>query len=112
MKKNRTAESIEYKFINPYTKEEEEYEYYLDIDDVIEAIKLYASFYGVNLDGTDGHILELFSSLDSGNYEYINEIYEKVCESEYIRDDLKAKLEEKAKEEFEEYAEENLEPEE
>lgn len=105
MSKNKTFESIEFKFKNPFTNEEEEYDYYLDFEDMVTAIKLYADFYDVNLDGTDTHIWNLFVSLDSGRYEHLNEVFSKICESDYVQDQLKQKLEEKAKEEFEQEAE-------
>lgn len=107
--KTKTSESVEFKFKNPFTNEEEEYEYYLDGSDIVEAMKLYADFHDVTLDGTDNHIFNLFASLDSGRYEYINDIFSKICENEFVQEHIKQKVEEKAKEEFEEEAREKFE---
>ena len=100
MEKNKTGESIEFNFVNPYTHEGEDFDYYLDFEDMVEALKLYADSYDVTLDGTDTHIWNLFVSLDPGRYEHINEIFEKVLDSDFVKEHLVEKLIHKAEEEF------------
>ena len=104
MKKDKTGESIEFKFTNPYTNEEEEYDYYLDFEDMVKAIRLYADYHDVTLDGTDTHVWNLFVDLDSGRYEHINEIFEKILECDFVKEKISEDeaIIEKAKEEFEE----------
>ena len=102
MKKDKTGESIEFKFTNPYTNEEEEYDYYLDFEDMVIAIREYANYYGVTLDGTDNSVWNLFVSLDQGRYEHLNEVFSKIMEESVVVQALSEKLAEKAYEEFEE----------
>ena len=102
MNKNKIGESIEFTFVNEYTGEEERYDYYLDSDDMVIAIREYADFYGVTLDGTDNAVWNLFVSLDQGRYEHINEVFGKILEEKVVLEALEEKLSEKAHEEFEE----------
>ena len=108
-RKNRLSESIEFKFENPYTHEEEDFDYYLTYEDMVEAIKLYADFYDVKLDGTDTHIWNLFVTLDSGRYDNIIEVFEKILDNDFVKEHMSEELMEKAKEEYLEEVEENKE---
>ena len=105
MADNKTSESVEFKFTNPYTHKEEEYDYYLDSDDIIDVMRFYADYYSVTLDGTDNSVFNLFASLDSGRYHYINEVFEKMLEKGYVKEKITEKIKAKAQEEFEEEAE-------
>lgn len=109
MKKNKTNQTFEFKFVNPYTEKEEVFDYYLDSDDMVAAIKVYADYHGVELDGTDTSVFNLFSSLDSGKYEYINEVFDKICDNEYVQEKLIELIKDKAFEEFKEEAQEKFE---
>ena len=109
MARDRTGQSFEYKFKNPYTGKEESFDYELTIDNLAEAIEIYADFYNVSLDGTSGHIIQLFASLDSGHYEHINEVLENIVENEYVIQHLYDKLKPASQEEYEEQAQEEYE---
>ncbi len=108
-RENKTFESIEFKFENPYTHEEERFDYYLTDEDMVEAIKLYADFYDVRLDGTDTHIWNLFVTLDAGRYDFVNEIWEKILDNDFVKEHISEKVIEKAKEEYLEEVEDNRE---
>ena len=100
MEDNKTKQEFDYEFVNPYTKKQENYSYRLTLDELAEAIVTYADFHGVSIDGTSGHIVELFSSLDSGRYSSLNEVLENILEDEYVLSHMHDKLKSKAEEEF------------
>lgn len=111
MKNDKTNQEFEYEFTNPYTKKKENYSYRLTLEELAEAIVVYADFYNVSLDGTSGHIVELFATLDSGRYEHLNEVLEKIVEDDYVLNHMHDKLKAKAEEEFLEEKQEEYEAE-